>query len=81
MSKMSRYHDKRPQKRFSPSSEHWTRKLHSSSWKAKVAYDTEDEAWEVLKGRQDLVAIGYTVYRCGECGKWHVGHLHVRGKK
>lgn len=78
---MSRYYDKKPQKRFSPSPEHWTRKLHSNSWKAKVAYDTEDLAWEEIKARQDLITLGYVAYQCGECGKWHIGHLHTREEK
>ena len=31
---------------FKPDAEHWTKKVHS--WKAKVAYETEDDAWEFL---------------------------------
>lgn len=31
---------------FKPAPEHWTKKVHS--WKAKVAYETEDDAWEFL---------------------------------
>ena len=32
---------------FKPDPEHWTKKVHS--WKAKVAYESEDDAWEFLK--------------------------------
>lgn len=74
MSKMSRYHDKRPQKRFSPSPDHWTYKERSGSWKPKVAYLTEDLAWEEIRGHQDLMTLGYTAYQCNVCGKWHIGH-------
>lgn len=81
MSKTLRYHDKRPQKRFSPSAEHWTRKQHSNAWKAKIAYETEDLAWEEIRGRQDLLTLGYTAYQCKECGKWHIGHVHNGGEK
>lgn len=34
---------------FKPDPEHWTKKVHS--WKAKVAYETEDDAWEFLNRR------------------------------
>lgn len=39
-----RYHNKAPFSTFRPDPRHWTRK--GSSWKQKVGYDTEDEAWE-----------------------------------
>jgi hypothetical protein len=57
---------------FKPDPEHYTRKQHS--WKAKEAYETEDDAWEFLQQNPKLKAQGYTVYRCRTCNKWHVGH-------
>lgn len=64
------YHNKIPP--FTPDPEHWTRK--SRSWKAKVTYDTEEEAWEWLQLNPKARAQGMTVYRCRVCQKWHVGH-------
>lgn len=57
---------------FKPDPEHYTRKQHS--WKAKEAYETEDDAWEYLNQNPKLQAQGMTVYRCRTCNKWHVGH-------
>ena len=56
-----------------PNKEHWTRKVHS--WKAKVAYETEDEACEFLKLHHKIMAAGYTEYQCKVCSKWHIGKL------
>lgn len=59
---------------FKPDPEHWTKKVHS--WKAKVAYDTEDDAWEFLNQNPKLKAIGYTCYLCKVCSRYHIGRLH-----
>lgn len=68
-----RYHNKVPP--FTPDPEHWTRKG-QHGWKAKVAYDTEDEAWEFLKQNPRLEMNGYKPYVCRICSKVHVGRLH-----
>ena len=65
-----RYRNKMPP--FTPDPEHWTRK--SRSWKAKVAYMSEDEAWEYLQQNPRLVGQGMTVYKCHVCSMWHIGH-------
>lgn len=57
---------------FKPDPEHYTRKQHS--WKAKEAYETEDDAWEYLNQNPKLRAQGMTAYRCRTCNKWHIGH-------
>ena len=49
-----RYRNKIPP--FTPDPEHWTKK--SRSWKAKVAYETEDDAWEFLNQNPKLKALG-----------------------
>lgn len=67
---MRRYYNKIPP--FTPDPEHWTKKVRS--WKAKVAYETEDEAWEYLKQNPRLIEQGMTVYRCHVCSMWHVVH-------
>ena len=59
---MRRHHNPNKVPPFKPDPEHWTRKVHS--WKAKVAYETEDEAWEFLKTHPKLIQQGMTVYRC-----------------
>ena len=59
---MRRYYNKRPP--FTPDPEHWTKKVRS--WKAKVSYETEDEAWEYLKQNQRLIEQRMKVYRCKE---------------
>lgn len=64
------YHNKVPP--FTPDPEHYTRKQHT--WKAKVAYETEDAAWEFLNQRPELKAQGYVAYQCKTCQKWHVGN-------
>nr|DAG47610.1 MAG TPA: hypothetical protein [Caudoviricetes sp.] len=59
---------------FKPDPEHWTKKVHS--WKAKVAYETEDDAWEFLNQIPRLNALGWHPYLCKVCSKWHIGRLH-----
>lgn len=59
---------------FKPDPEHWTRKSHS--WKAKVSYETEDDAWEWLNQNPKIRAMGYKVYQCRVCCKWHIGHFN-----
>lgn len=59
---------------FKPDPEHWTRKVHS--WKAKVAYETEDDAWEFLNQIPRLKTLGWHPYLCKVCSKWHIGRLH-----
>lgn len=71
------YHAKIPP--FKPAPEHWTRKTHS--WKAKVEYQSEEEAWEWLNQNPKLCAEGYTVYQCHMCSKWHIGHRANKHKK
>lgn len=39
-----------------PDPEHWVRK--GQSWKAKVAYENEDDAWEFLNQNPKLKALG-----------------------
>ena len=60
---------------FKQDTEHWTKKVHS--WNAKVAYETEDDAWEFLNQNPKLKEMGYVAYRCKTCQKWHVGKLRV----
>lgn len=74
MSSRSKYTDKRPLHSFRPDPRHWTRK--GSSWKQKVAYGSEDEAWEFLEQNPKLKAIGYRVYACPICSRYHVGRFH-----
>lgn len=59
---------------FCPDPEHWTRKS-CHGWKAKVAYESEDEACEFLKLHPKIMNAGYTAYQCKVCSKWHVGKL------
>lgn len=56
---MRRHHNPNKVPPFKPDPEHWTRKVHS--WKAKVAYETEDDAWEFLKTHPKLIEQGMTV--------------------
>ena len=70
------YYNKVPP--LKPDPRHWTRK--SRSWKAKVAYGTEDEAWEFLNQNPKLIEMGYKPYECVICGKVHVGVLHKHKK-
>jgi hypothetical protein len=69
-----RYRNKMPP--FTPDPEHWTRK--SRSWKAKVAYETEDDAWEFLNQNPKLKALNHNCYQCKVCSKWHIGRLHLK---
>ena len=75
-SKRHKYFNKVPP--FKPDPEHYTRKQHS--WKAKEAYETEDDAWEYLNQNPKFKADGMTVYRCRTCNKWHVGHRNNENK-
>ena len=42
----------------------------------KVAYETEDDAWEFLNQNQKLKSLGYTCYLCKVCSRYHIGRLH-----
>lgn len=68
--RQSKYFNKIPP--FKPDPEHYTRKQHS--WKAKVGYETEEEAWEFLQQNPKMTVQGYRAYRCRVCQRWHVGH-------
>ena len=57
-----------------PDPEHWVRK--GQSWNAKVAYESEDDAWEFLKNHPKLIEQGMTVYRCNLCNMFHCGHKY-----
>lgn len=67
-----KYHNKQPFQTLHPNAQHWTRK--GNSWKAKVAYESEDEAEEFLRLNPKLITQGYKSYVCPICSKWHVGH-------
>ena len=71
---MRRHHNPNKIPPFKPDPEHWTRKVHS--WKAKVAYETEDDAWEFLKTHPKLIEQGMTVYKCNVCNMFHCGHKY-----
>ena len=73
MDMSGRYRNKIPP--FKPDPRHWTRKKGCRSWKAKVAYETEDEAWGFLNQNPGLKALGMTVYFCPICSKYHCGHI------
>lgn len=68
----NRYHNKAPYPTLHPDPCHWTRK--GNSWKQKVSYETEEEAFEYLGMNPKLKAIGYRVYACKVCSKFHIGH-------
>lgn len=68
--------NKAPFSSFRPDPRHWTRK--GSSWKQKVGYDTEDEAWEFLNQNPKLRAMGEKPYLCEICSRWHVGRAHKK---
>ena len=68
----NRYRNKAPYSTLHPDARHWTRK--GSSWKQKVGYDTEDEAWEFLNQNPRYKEQEMTVYRCSFCNKYHIGH-------
>ena len=72
MKRKSEYHNKAPFSTLRPDPCHWTRK--GNSWKQKVGYDTEDGAAEYLELNPRLKALGYKIYTCKVCSKWHVGH-------
>ena len=57
-----------------PDPEHWVRK--GQSWKAKVTYESEDDAWEFLNQNPKLKSLGYTCYLCKVCSMYHIGRLH-----
>lgn len=68
---MSRhYFNKQPP--FTPDPEHYTRKG-PHGWKAKVTYETEDDAWEWLNLNPAIKSAGYVAYQCKVCQKWHIG--------
>lgn len=71
MGKVS-YRNKAPYSTLHPSPEHWTRK--GNSWKQKVGYESEDEAWEFPNTHPNLIRQKMTVYRCNFCNTWHIGH-------
>ena len=72
------YRNKAPYSTLHPDARHWTRK--GSSWKQKVGYDTEDEAWEFLEQNPKMKAIGAVVYSCPVCNKFHVS-IHYKNDK
>lgn len=39
--------------------------------KAKMTFETEDDAWEFVNAH---CLHGLVVYQCRFCGKWHFGH-------
>ena len=55
---------------FKPDPEHWTKKVHS--WKAKVAYETEDDACG------DIIPL---VYTCKDCFFFKDGICHNTTEK
>lgn len=57
-----------------PDPEHLFRK--GDTWKAKVSYESEEEAWEFLNQNSKLKALGWHPYLCKVCSKWHIGRLH-----
>ena len=74
------YHNKRPFKTLHPSPCHWTRSG-GNSWKQKVSYESEEEAYEFLNQNPRLKMQGYVVYQCPVCHKWHVGHINKDQKR
>ena len=44
--------------------------------KAKMTFETEDEAWEFVNAH---CLHGLIVYKCRFCGKWHFGHTNEDG--
>ena len=72
---MRRHHNPNKVPPLKPDPEHCTKKVHS--WKAKVAYETYDDACEFLNQNPKLKVMGYVAYRCKTCQKWHVGKLRV----
>lgn len=72
---IGKYRNKAPYHTLRPDARHWTRKQHGNSWKQKVGYDSKDEAAEFLQQNPKLKEMGYKVYLCPLCSKWHCGHL------
>ena len=70
------YRNKAPYSTLHPSHEHWTRK--GNSWKQKVGYESEDEAWEFLNQNPRLKAKDPVVYRCSICNKFHISIHHKK---
>ena len=66
----NRYRNKAPYSTLHPDARHWTRK--GNSWKQKIGYDTEDEAWEFLEQNPKLKTMGERPYFCELCSKWHI---------
>ncbi len=54
-----------------PDREHWVRK--GDTWKAKVTYESEEDAWEFLNQNSKLKESGCHPYLCKVCSKWHIG--------
>jgi hypothetical protein len=54
-----------------PDPEHWVRK--GDTWKAKVTYESEEDAWEFLNQNSKLKESGCHPYLCKVCSKWHIG--------
>ena len=67
---MSRHHNPNKVPPLKPDPEHWTRKVHS--WKAKVSYETEDDAWEFLNQNPKLKAEDTVDYMCCVCNRFHI---------
>ena len=74
-----RYRNKAPYSTLHPDARHWTRK--GSSWKQKVGYESEDDAWEFLNQNPKLKAKDPVVYRCSVCNKFHISIHHKNNKK
>lgn len=49
---MRRHHNPNKVPPFKPDPEHWTRKVHS--WKAKVAYETEDDGLGISESESEV---------------------------
>lgn len=54
-----------------PDPEHWVRK--GDTWKVKVTYESEEDAWEFLNQNSKLKESGCHPYLCKVCSKWHIG--------
>ena len=54
-----------------PDPEHWVRK--GDTWKAKVTYESEEDAWEFLNQNSKLKESGCHPYLCKVCSKLHIG--------
>ena len=71
------YHNKIPP--FTPDPEHFTRM--QRLWKAKVAYESEDDAWELLNKNPKLKKKEPVDYRSYICNKFHISIHHKNNKK